>query len=217
LEDLPVSLGGLLIALIPVATIGAAHFLVPGERFNPRSIPGLLISLLGTAFLVGVGGDGLAGVGNLGRGVALSLAGVTLAGVGGALTRRFALEVGAEGLVIPQFATATAVFFIAYPFLGTTPISAIDGSQWVMILALGTLATAVPFTAFLISAPVNSAVRLGVTGYLVPVIAVTLAVLLLGETVTLALLGGAVLIIGGVVLTERASRHVPEPGMATAQ
>ncbi|MBW3667159.1 MAG: EamA family transporter, partial [Actinobacteria bacterium] len=38
LEDLPVSLGGLLIALIPIATIAAAHFMVEGERFSAKSL-----------------------------------------------------------------------------------------------------------------------------------------------------------------------------------
>ncbi|MGD2102317.1 MAG: DMT family transporter, partial [Acidimicrobiia bacterium] len=67
LGDLPVSLGGLLIALIPLATIGAAHFLVPGERFQVRSLPGLLIALAGSAVLVGIGGDTAEGVGDLWR------------------------------------------------------------------------------------------------------------------------------------------------------
>ncbi|HSO48987.1 MAG TPA: methionine--tRNA ligase, partial [Acidimicrobiia bacterium] len=79
-----------------------------------------------------------------------------------------------------------------------------------------TIATALPFTAFLIAAQVNPASRLSVAGYLVPVLAVTLAVIFLGETVTVAVVTGAVLIIGGVALTERASRHVPVAGIDTA-
>jgi len=217
LVELPVSLGGLMIALIPGATVGAAHFLVEGERFNPRSIPGLIVSLIGTGILVGVGGGALEGVGNLWRGVALSSIGVCLAGIGGALTRRFALEVGGDGLVIPQFAVATVLSILAMPFLDTTSLTAIQPADWALLLALGTFATAVPFTAFLIAAQVNPASRLGVAGYLVPVLAVTLAVIFLGETITLAVTVGAVLIIGGVVLTERASRHVPVPGVDTAR
>ncbi|MEX1124443.1 MAG: DMT family transporter [Acidimicrobiia bacterium] len=216
LVDLPVSLGGLMVALIPGATVGAAHFLVEGEPFNPRSIPGLIVSLIGTGILVGVGGGALEGVGNLWRGVALSLAAVCLAGIGGALTRRFALEVGGDGLVIPQFAVATALSVIAMPFLDTTPFIAIESSQWALLITLGAFATAVPFTAFMIAAQVNPASRLSVAGYLVPVLAVSLAVIFLGETLTIAVVVGAILIIGGVVLTERTSRHVPVPGIDTA-
>ena len=181
LVELPVSLGGLMVALIPGATVGAAHFLVEGERFNPRSIPGLIVSLIGTGILVGVGGATLEGVGNLSRGVAFSLIAVCFAGIGGALTRRFALEVGGDGLVIPQFAVATILAVVAMPFLDITAFPSIEPSQWALLVALGTFATAVPFTAFLIAAQVNPASRLSVAGYLVPVLAVILAVIFLGE------------------------------------
>jgi drug/metabolite transporter (DMT)-like permease len=186
LEDLPVSLGGLLIALIPIATVGGAHFLVEGERFNPQSIPGLVVSLIGTGVLVGLGGGAMEGVGNLWRGVGVSLIAVVLAGLGGA-------------------------------FLNTTPLSTIEPSGWALLIALGSVATAVPFSAFLIAAQVNPAARLGVAGYVVPVIAVILAVIFLREKLTIAVASGAVLIVGGVILTERSSRHVPVPGVNTAR
>ncbi len=217
LEDVPVSLGGLLIALIPLTTIVAAHFVVPGERFNPKSIPGLLVSVLGTAVLVGIGGATMTGVDNLGRGVTIALIGVVLAGIGSALTRKFALEVGGEGLVIPQFATATVLFVLIMPVLGESTIGAIEPSAWLMIAVLGSFGTAVPFAAFLFAAEINPASRLGVSGYLVPVVAVVLAVIFLNETITLTVLAGASLIVGGVILTERATKHVPEPGIVTAQ
>jgi drug/metabolite transporter (DMT)-like permease len=217
LEDLPVSLAALLVALIPLATVGAAHFLVEGERFNPKSTPGMVLSLVGTAVLVGIGGGSMEGVGNLWRGVGLSLIAVCLAGVGGALTRRFALEVGGDGLVIPQFASATALSLALFPLLNTSPLGSIAVSEWVMLVALGSFATAVPFTSFLMAADVNPARRLGVAAYMVPVIAVTLAVIFLGESLTAAVALGAALIIGGVVITERSSRHVPVPGINTAR
>jgi len=217
LEDLPVSLGGLLIALIPIATVGCAHFLVEGERFNPRSIPGLVLSLVGTGILVGVGGGAVEGVGNLWRGVGVSLIAVVLAGAGGALTRRFALEVGGNGLVLPQFAVATAISLAAVPFLSSTPLSTIEPSQWAMLIGLGAIATAVPFSAFLIAAQVNQATRLAVVGYVVPVIAVALAVVFLGESLTIPIGVGAVLILAGVMLTERSNRHVPVAGVNTAR
>jgi drug/metabolite transporter (DMT)-like permease len=216
LEDLPVSLGGLLVALIPIATVLGAHFLVDGERFDPRSIPGLVVSLIGTGVLVGLGGE-VEGVGNLWRGVGVSLVAVVLAGLGGALTRRFALEVGGDGLVIPQFAVATAVSLVAAPFLNTTPLSTIEPSGWALLVALGAVATAVPFSAFLIAAEVNPAARLGIAGYVVPVFAVALAVLFLGESLTIPVMFGAVLILTGVMLTERSSRHVPVAGVNTAR
>ena len=69
----------------------------------------------------------------------------------------------------------------------------------------------------MIAAELNPAARLGVAAYLVPVIAVTLAVTFLDEELTPAVLVGALLIISGVIITERSSRHVPVPGVDIAE
>lgn len=217
LEDLPISLGGLLVALIPIATIAAAHFLVAGERFQVRSLPGLLVALAGSALLVGIGGATIEGVGDLGRGVAFTVAGVTMAGIGGALARRFALEVPGDRLVLPQFTVNTITVFAIAPFLSRTEIGDIAGSTWLIMAAVGAVGTALPFVSFLIGASKNPASRLALTGYSVPVVSVTLAVLFLGERLTPEIVAGATLILGGVILTERFTHHVPEPGVFEAR
>jgi drug/metabolite transporter (DMT)-like permease len=216
-EDLPVTLGSLLIALVPLATIGAAHFLVEGERFRAKALPGLLIALIGSALLVGIGGESVEGVGNLWRGVALILSGVLMAGIGGALSRRFALEVPSDQLVLPQFTVNTVVVVVLLPLFFDFDAGAVDGTSWLLLIALGVIGTTVAFTSFLIGAGVNPASRLALTGYAVPVVAVALAVTFLGEKLTPAIVGGAILIIIGVVLAERSTKHVPEPGVATAR
>lgn len=217
LEDLPVSLGSFLIALIPIATIGAAHFLVEGERFKVKALPGLLIALIGTAVLVGVGGVTIAGVGDLWRGVAFVMIGVILAGMGGALTRRYALELSGDKLVLPQFTVSTVVVVVVLPLISDFDVSTVEGVDWLMIAAVGVLGSTLAFTAFLVAADVNSAARLALTGYSVPVLAVAMALVFLGESLTVSIIVGAILIIVGVVMTERAEReHVPEPGAVTA-
>lgn len=207
LEDLPASLGALLIALIPIGTAIAAHFVVKNEPFNPRLIPGLVIALLGTAVLVGVGGESIDGVDNLWRGVAFSLTGVALASVNGALTRRFASDIPGEQLVLPQFTSCTIALFLVVPLFFNFDVSTIDTTSLGMIVGMGTLGTVVPFGAFLIAASINPSWRLGLTGYTVPVLAVAMAVLFLGERLTLTMAVGAVLIIGGVVIADRASKR----------
>jgi drug/metabolite transporter (DMT)-like permease len=215
-EDLPVSLGGLLIALVPLATIGAAHFLVAGERFQIRALPGLLLALGGSALLVGLGGSSVQGVGDLWRGVLLMVSGVAMAGIGGALTRRFALEVPSNDLVLPQFVVNTVIVSVVLPFLYDFDIATVDGVSWWLIAGVGVLGTTVAFGSFLVAAGLNPASRLALVGYAIPLLAVVLAVLFLNETLTLEIVGGAVLITSGVVLAERATVHVPEPGVATA-
>ncbi len=218
LEDLPVSLGSLLVALIPIATIGAAHFLVDGERFQLRALPGLLVALAGSALLVGVGGDSAAGVGNLWRGVGFTMAGVALGGIGGALSRRFALEVDANDLVLPQFTVNTVFVATVLPLLFDFDLESLQGTSWLLIVGVGTVGTTLAFGSFLAAASLNPASRLAMVGYAVPVLAVALAVTFLDEVLTPAIIAGAVLIIVGVILTERATKtHIPEPGVATAR
>lgn len=216
-EDLPVSLGGLLIALIPLATIGAAHFLVAGERFQIRALPGLLLALAGSALLVGLGGGSLEGVGDLWRGVLLMMIGIFLAGIGGALSRRFALEVSSKNLVLPQFAVNTLVVSLLMPLLFDFDIGAVDGASWWLIAGVGSLGTTLAFGSFLVAAGLNPASRLALVGYAIPILSVVLAVIFLKESLTPVIVGGAVLILTGVVVAERATKHVPEPGVATAR
>jgi len=217
LEDVPVSIGGLLIALVPLSTILAAHFLVEDERFNPRSVPGLVLSLVGTGVLVGIGGNDVEGVGNLWRGVAYVTAGVILAGLGGALTRRFAQEVPGESLVLPQFAVAAVAMALILPMLPAEGVGGWSGGDWLQVAVIGVVGTALPHAAFLIGASINSAARLALTGYSVPVVAILLAIVMLGERLTPSVGVGAVMIIGGVVLVERSTVHHPEPGFATSR
>lgn len=215
-EDLPVSLGGLLVALIPLATIGAAHFLVAGERFQLRSLPGLLIALAGSALLVGLGGS-LDGVGNLWRGVTLMVTGVTVAGIGGALSRRYALQVPSNDLVLPQFAVNTVVVSLLLPLFFDFDIGSIGAVDWWLIAGIGVLGTTLAFGSFLVAAGLNPASRLALISYAIPVLSVLLAVVFLRERLTPAIVAGAALILTGVVLVERATSHVPEPGVATAR
>ncbi len=217
LEDLPVSLGGLLIALIPISTIVAAHFIVDGEGFQAKSLPGLVIALLGSALLVGIGGESIEGVDDLWQGLLFVVAGVIMAGIGGALSRKFAIEVPADDLVLPQFSVNTVFVLAITPFMARTEIGSIDGGTWLMIAGIGAIGTTLAFASFIVAAGVNPASRLALTGYTVPVVALTLAAVFLGEKITPTILGGAALIIAGVILAERGTDHVPEPGVETSR
>jgi drug/metabolite transporter (DMT)-like permease len=216
-EDLPVSVGGLLVALIPLATIAAAHFMVEGERFQVKTLPGLLTALAGTALLVGVGGESATGVGDLWRGVGLMMTGVVIAGIGGALSRRYALEVSSNDLVLPQFSVNTIVVALVLPIFFEFEISTVDTTSWWLIAGIGALGTTLSFGSFLVAAGMNPASRLALISYAIPPLSVVLAVIFLGESLTPAIVAGAFLILTGVVLAERNTTHVPEPGVATAR
>ena len=206
LQYLAASLSGILVALIPIATVLAAHLLVPGERFRPPQLPGLVVALVGVAILLGGNGGETT---DLWRGVLLSLAGVATAGAGGALSRRFASTIPARQLVVPQFVTGTAVVLAAaLPFDGYSELGAISSPHWLLLIALGALFTAVPFFSFLWATQITTAAQAGLTGYLVPVVSVVGGVTLLGEPFTWSLLVGGVVTLAGVLMVDQVERRL---------
>lgn len=213
LEFIPATVGSLLIALIPIATVSSAHFVVAGERFKARTLPGLIVSLVGVSFLIDGGIEVVPRVSDLIIGVVLTTLGVLLAGVGGAVSRRFALKTPPSQLVLPQFVVGLVSLLIALPLFGSgdSGISTISSDVWWLILASGTLGTAVPFAAILFAAEHSPASRLAITGYVVPVLATIGAILFLGESFSSIMIFAAILILAGVYWSERAANYEPTP------
>ena len=133
------------------------------------------------------------------------------------MARRFALQMPSEKLVLPQFTVNTITVLAIAPFLASTELGTITGSTWLLILGVGAIGTALPFVSYLIGAGLNPASRLALTGYAVPVLALAMAVIFLGEQLTVEVLGGAALILTGVILAERKTDHIPEPGVFDAR
>lgn len=211
LEYIPATMGSLLISLIPIATVTAAHWVVPGEAFRARILPGFVLSLFGVGLLVGGGVDVAPSPGTLLLGVGLTFAGVTLAGVGGAVSRRFTVQISPARLVLPQFVFGLLALLIGLAIVGGGRASAIDGDLWWLLLASGVVGTALPFAAFLFAAEINPASRLAITGYTVPVLGTIGALIFLGENFTGVMVVGAGLILAGVALSERMAGYIPTP------
>jgi probable blue pigment (indigoidine) exporter len=216
LEFIPATMGSLLISLIPIATVTAAHFVVPGEGFRPHILPGFLISLFGVALLVTGGVEVVSSLATLLAGVGLTFAGVTVAGVGGAISRRFTIEVSPARLVLPQFAFGLLALLIGLAVVGGGRSSPIDANLWWLLAASGVAGTALPFAAFLFAAEINPASRLAITGYTVPVVGTIGALIFLGEAFTGVMVVGALLILAGVYLSERMALYAPAPGSQSA-
>lgn len=204
---LPASVAGVLTAFIPLATVAAAHFTVPNERFSAHRIPGLALAAAGVAVLVlaGRAPDGarlsIAGVG-------ITLAGVFLAGLGGALNRRFALEIPATSLVVPQFvASALLVAIMGVP-AGGGSLGGLTGAHWIGIVVFALVSTALPFFALLKAGELASAAKASLIGYIVPLLASGLSIVFLGDPLSTAFVAGAALIVSGVYLADRSDRRL---------
>jgi drug/metabolite transporter (DMT)-like permease len=207
LEEIPASLNGLLVAIVPIATVLAAHVLVPGERFSTAGLPGLVVALVGVGVLLGRPGP--VGGGSLMLGVALSLVGIGFAAVGGALSRRYALETPVTRLVVPQFVTATLVLLVlAVPAGGYPAYPDLTAAQWAGLAWLGLVSTTIPFFAFLRAIEIAPTAQVALIGYLVPLVGVAGGVIVLGEPLSLGLVAGGTLILIGVVAADRGRARV---------
>lgn len=82
---------------------------------------------------------------------------------------------------------------------------------------IGAVETILAFGSLLTAAGLNPASRLALVGYAIPVLSVILAVIFFAESLTPGVVTGAALILTGVLMAERATSHVPEPGVATVR
>ena len=207
---LPASVAGILVAFIPVTTIAFAHAIVPGERFTARRLPGVAIAMLGAVILV-VGSRSSDGTALSALGVALGILGVASAGMGGALNRRFARETPAIELAASQFSAAAVALLVVSAPLGGLALGGFDAAQWIGLVAMALISTALPFYSILKAAEMASAATVSNIGYLVPVVAATGSILFLGDSVTMAFISGGVMIVVGVWLSDRLARAVSAP------
>lgn len=202
LVTLDASLAGLLIALVPAASIVAAHYVVPGERFRTWRIPGLVVAFTGIAVLIGgvewIDPEALWGA------VGWSMLGVVAAGTGGAVSRRFAIHTPARRMVIPQFAAAAITLIIlAIPTGAWGALEGLGRDVWGWAIVTGLFGTIVPFYSFLQVVERAETAKAALIGYLVPVASSVSAVIFLGDPVTASLVIGGSVIIVGVVLADR--------------
>ncbi len=196
-------------AISPVATVlFALLLLLPSDRLTPRKLTAVLLGLAGVVLIAqpwsAEGGPDL-----LGFGIAV-LGGVSY-GIGWTLNRR--LLAGTE---VPGIAHPTALMITGFPMTlvallatclveGWSPV-AVHGdpetlwSSLLAVVALGAVGTGVAYILqFEVVRAVGPTVGATVT-YLIPVVAVTLGVLVLGESLGVWQVIGAVVVIGAGVL-----------------
>ena len=212
LETVPASRGALIIALNPAATmLGAALFL--HEPVTLPKIAGMALALLGVAIELSGGNplkllDGGVGTGELLlMACVLSWAAYTL--IGKRLT-------GVSPLAITTYAAliGAAMLGVAVLVRGELSLPRVSGKAWIAIVYMGTLGTAVAFVWFLEGVRELGPARAAIFVNLVPVAAIALGALLLGEKITAPMLAGAALVVAGVWIINRPPAATPAPACA---
>jgi drug/metabolite transporter (DMT)-like permease len=199
---LPASLMAILNATSPMfgLLLGAAF---AGERISPRKVAGLVLGAAGVALVVWRSGGGIdAGVGSMfGWAVAACLGASFAYGVTGVFMKRWGAGVPSRGVAVGSQLCAAAALIPLLPLL--SPLAAPSMVVAVNLAALGVLASGVAFILyFRLMADIGATRALTVT-FLVPLFAFVWGLLFLGETLTPAAIGGALLILAGTLLVTR--------------
>jgi probable blue pigment (indigoidine) exporter len=173
-----------------------------GER--PRLLPalGAALGLAGVATMLS---SGLGGAPVDPRGVAVSLAAMTLSSFGFVLTRRWGGRVRVLSLTAWQLlAGALVVLPLAVVLSGPPP--ALDTDELIGFAYVSVVATAVAFAAWFAGLRRLPAASVGLIGLLNPVTGVLLGTVVAGEVFGAAQLVGTALVLGGVVLGQLSGR-----------
>lgn len=165
-----------------------------GERLSARRGLGLFLGVVGVALVSNpLGGDGLAAGAALAAALSYAVSAVYL--------RRWGKKLPARGMAVgTQLAGGLLLLPLAAVF---APTSMPAPLAWANLLALGLLCSALAYLLyFRLIADIGATQALSVT-YLIPIFGLLWGALFLGESPTLAMLLGALLVIMGTALVLR--------------
>jgi drug/metabolite transporter (DMT)-like permease len=200
LTQLPSGPAALIPAAGPLITALLAHLCFAEERLTGRRLAGLGLGLAGVALLVGPrllsgGGSSLAALAMLG--VAVTYA------VGNIYARVLPASFGDPTRLAfgQQLVSGSVALVLALGLLGPSGLAPLGGHIPAMLM-LGCLTTAIPIALYMRLLRAAGPTRAAMTGYLVPLVAVVVGIVVLGETPELRqLAGGGIILIGVFLVT----------------
>jgi drug/metabolite transporter (DMT)-like permease len=202
-QHLTSSLTGLLVAAVPLVGALIAGTTGARERLGAANASGFLLGLAGVAALVGLD-LGSASVGPIADvGVV-----VVCYAIGPVILARMLSGLPPLGVITLSLG-ATALCYVPIAALDL-PSSRPSTEVIVSLLLLGTLCTAFAFLLFFALIESIGPVRATVITYVNPAVAAFLGVVLLGESLTVGMGIGFVLVLAGSVLATRPGRNAPE-------
>jgi drug/metabolite transporter (DMT)-like permease len=216
LQTVTASRGALIMALVPAATmLGGALFL--HEPLTKGRVLGVALALLGVAVELGDGNPLKLVTGPIGYGEA-AMFGCVLAWSAYTLLGKRIMGEGMSPLAATTCSaiTGTAILFIGCTVAGDLALPHADWKGWLALAYMGILGTAIAYIWFFDGVKVIGPARSAVFINLVPVVAITLGVVLLGEKLDLAMVGGAALVVGGVWIINRTQAAPPVAAPATS-
>ncbi len=203
-QRLPSSTAGLLLAAVPLVSVGAAVVLRRTERFSAVNWVGILVGMGGVATLVGfdVAGSDLIAVGQ----IAITVVGYATAPI---IVAKWMGEVPGVGLAGLSLGLTALVYIPAVAITRTWPTEIPSARVIVAVIVLALVCSALAFVVFFaLIAEIGPARATAVT-YLNPAVAILAGAVLLGEPVTVWTVVGFALVIAGSWLVTR--RRISPP------
>ncbi len=200
-------LASILNATTPLFTVLLANVLTQDERLSSNKLVGVLLGLIGVALLMGM--DAVQGLGTTVDGTARSTAWGQVAVLGAALSYAFAVIYGRRFRGIPTVITATgtlssaALLMLPVALLVERPWTlAPTGATWAALLGLALLSTVVAYLIYYYMIAHAGSTNASLVTLLIPLSAILLGTLFLGERLAWSDFAGMALILGGLLFVD---------------
>jgi drug/metabolite transporter (DMT)-like permease len=195
-------LASILNATTPLFTVIVAHYLTADEHLTGQKFAGVIVGFIGVAVMIGVAAMATWDATILAQ---LAILGAALSyGFSGVFGRRF------KTMGIPPLATAAGQVTVSSVLL--LPVALIVDRPWTLampsteavlsLVALGLVSTAFAYLIFFRLLARAGATNVGLVTFLIPVSAILLGVLVLGETLAVRHVAGMALIGAGLILID---------------
>lgn len=202
----PSGVAGILMAAVPLCVIVLAHFLLSDEHLSRQKASGFLIGFLGVAILVGVGGGMTLDAGPIQLWALLAITGAALCYALNGTTARLMPDMTNASKSAGVLIAATAISLPMSFILAPDGLSDVSFASAFAVVALGIFPTALATILLYMLLKEAGASFLALSNYLVPVFAVIVGVLLMGEALQWSDWLGLTLVLCGILITER-RRH----------
>jgi drug/metabolite transporter (DMT)-like permease len=208
----PSGLASVLFAIYPLLVAVIAHFLLPGEPLSLPKIAGVLTGFAGLAVIFSEDFRALGGP-RVATAAAILLLSPLCAAFGSVIVKRWGEGVHPLSMAaMPMAVTAVLMGAVAGLAEADRPV-AFGTAPVLALLYLGLLGSALPFTLYFWLLKHQTATGMSLINYAIPVIAVAVGTLFLGEPFTLRIVVGAAMVLAGVAMALR-KRKACQAGLA---
>ena len=213
-HEIAASLASILNATTPVFAVVTAHFLTRDEKLTPPKLTGVMLGFAGVAVMIGprlLASDQGGATAHAITGMLACLAGALVYGFAGLYGRRFkAMGVAPVQTAFGQLAASSVMMaplalVVDQPWTLPTP----DAGAWAALVALAFVSTALAYVLYFRILAHAGATNLMLVTFLIPVSAILLGWLFLGEHLQAVHVAGMLLIGAGLAAIDgRLARRV---------